>query len=334
MDRLFYGTIFATKTMCTGSKFTCEDVPDGETFAGFCNTGYMSTYSYQNGNYVNDGYYRYKRYCVNDPSDTFYRDTFFGPEITCEDLPPADHFTVSQTWTGTGTRFDGNTAITQRCSKKHTRQHCSYKTQEQDCDVLTNHHMANSLQACGDLCASRTSCTAITYMDEPSSSCAFGGLDSAPIVGMCILHSYPKVGQGVTKISLRGGSQEMAKSSGWSTTTEAEPYKRTCLEGPKKPSSGVGMPSDGYLCNVGPGSDRTWPQKCGIVSYHKRSVILDATPDPGSGSGEAGSGSGEAGSGSGEAGSGSSEAGSAGEQVANVAATYTAPQTFVGHGTC
>ena len=126
----------------------------------------------------------------------------------------------------------------------------------------------------------------------------------------------------------------MNKIASWSESASPTEHKKTCLW----------TPGGTELCNVGPGVDRSWPQRCGIVTYRKRSIVLEApdsgeggsgSGEAGSGSGEAGSGSGEAGSGSGEAGSGSGEAGSGSDaQDAQGPGTYVAPKTFVGHGTC
>ena len=210
------------------------------------------------------------------------------------------------------------------CADITYRKDCVYKTEEKQCNDLKTSHMANSLEACGDLCASSKSCTAFTYFDQPPPGACNVPMDGAPIVGQCILYAYPKVGHGVSKIKLRGGLQWMTKTRFYQNS----PYTRYCMER-QSVGSGDYMRDDAsgrlFGCAWGPGIERSWPQQCGIVTYRKRSTVLEQEPEPGSGSGEAGSGSGEAGSGSGEAGSGSGEDGPG---------VYAAPWSFVARGTC
>ena len=326
MDWLFYGTIVDHKTMCTGPQYSCEDVQTGTAppVPVTLRCSDTNAYSYQSGwaGSMN-------RYCF-DPITRNYMGKF--------DYVPCVYSSSGYTYWPHNIRanYQCTGTISQpiawpTTSQPIIEQQCAFKPIEKMCNVLTTKHVFNTLQACGDLCASRTSCAAFTFMDQPSASCVTN-FDAGLIVGQCIIYSYTKVGQGVSKISLRGGPGEMRKITSWSESASPTEYKKTCLADP-----GAGVSEMHTLCNVGPGVDRSWPQRCGIVTYRKRSVVLDApaSGEGGSGSGEAGSGSGEAGSGSGEAGSGSGESGSGSDaQDAQGPDSYMAPKTFVGHGTC
>jgi hypothetical protein len=321
MDRLFYGTIVDHKTMCTGPQYSCEDVQTGTAPPApvTLRCSVTNAYSPQAGS-AGSNY----RHCF-DPITRNYMGKF--DSVSCVmDISGSFY-----------THWPHNIHTYYQCTATIGQpipileQQCAFKPIEKMCNVLTTKHVFNTLQACGDLCASRTSCAAFTFMDQPSASCVTN-IEAGLIVGQCILYSYTKVGQGVSKISLRGGPGEMRKITSWSESASPTEYKKVCLADP-----GAGVSQMHTLCNVGPGVDRSWPQRCGIVTYRKRSVVLDApaSGEGGSGSGEAGSGSGEAGSGSGEAGSGSGESGSGSDaQDAQGPDSYTAPKTFVGHGTC
>ena len=343
MDRIFYGSIFRSKTMCTGSKYTCENVEISRVDHVCTNMGQSL--------YIQDpisSQWEYKspgstgRHCF-DPSD---RSKYLGVKQVVGDTgwssPVCPSVSAGYLYfpRASSHMWGGSSMYAYSCADITYRKDCGYKTEEKQCNDLKTSHMANSLEACGDLCASSKSCTAFTYFDQPPPGACNVPMDGAPIVGQCILYAYPKVGHGVSKIKLRGGPQWMTKTPFYQNSQ----YARFCMEpiADSRPYWGdyLARGEDRALnCAWGPGIERSWPQQCGIVTYRKRSAVLEQEPEPGSGSGEAGSGSGEAGSGSGEAGSGSGEAGSGSGEAGSGSGedgpgVYAAPWSFVARGTC
>ena len=144
------------------------------------------------------------------------------------------------------------------------------------CSVLQTTHSTNSLQACGDLCASDKACSAITFMDHlPPGKCNLAFHDGfMPIPGMCILFHFPIVGNGISSLKIQ--ATKAVKSSSTRHT-----YDRWCIPFVRPGKSlryfrdpHFNFPSNDYFthCAFGPGSDANWPRECGIVSYRKASA--------------------------------------------------------------
>ena len=137
----------------------------------------------------------------------------------------------------------------------------------------------------GTRCAAACATAALTYVNRTSPGSCTVPWTAAPVPGMCVLHHFPAVGNGVSAIHFQNvtavSTPSMMRNIGPGVN-----YYPLCVHFSQTPlATAWGTdsnnpptyspdPRGGSLCAYGPGINHTWPRGCGIVSYRKSSVNL------------------------------------------------------------